>query len=101
EAGDIGWLIWRSHLFLGKVMKHGGYPEKKLRIFPKGKARFKNVLVHEDLVMDGVAIDLTRWYQPRGCHLLHHAYPTLSGYVEHMNKYSSLGAEMEIEKGRK
>ena len=33
--------------------------------------------------------------------ILHHAYPTLSGYIEHMNKYSSLGAEMEVEKGRK
>ncbi|HEX7959239.1 MAG TPA: glycosyltransferase family 2 protein, partial [Terriglobales bacterium] len=27
-----------------------------------------------------------------------HAYPTLSGYIEHMNRYSSLGAELAVEK---
>ena len=102
KSANTGGLIWRSHLFLGKIMKHGGYPEKKLRVFPRGKAKFKNVPVHEDLVMEGQPIDLTLWYHPNDqCHLLHHAYPTLSGYIEHMNKYSSLGAEMEVEKGRK
>ena len=32
---------------------------------------------------------------PTGClrgDLIHHAYPTLSGYIEHMNRYSSLAA---------
>ena len=27
-------------------------------------------------------------------HLVHHAYPTLDSYLEHMNRYSSLGAQM-------
>ena len=31
-------------------------------------------------------------------HLLHRAYPTLEGYIEHMNHYSSLGAEMAVAK---
>ena len=26
--------------------------------------------------------------------LIHHSYPTLSDYIDHMNRYSSLGAEM-------
>ena len=32
--------------------------------------------------------------------LLHHSYPTLSDYIEHMNRYSSLGAEMVAAKGK-
>jgi hypothetical protein len=28
--------------------------------------------------------------------LIHHSYPTLSDYIEHMNRYSSLGAEMAV-----
>ena len=32
-------------------------------------------------------------------HLLHHAYRTLESYLEHMNRYSSLGAEMAAKKG--
>jgi hypothetical protein len=29
-----------------------------------------------------------------GIDIIHHSYPTLSDYIEHMNRYSSLGAEM-------
>jgi hypothetical protein len=29
--------------------------------------------------------------------LIHRAYPTLSAYIEHMNRYSSLGADAAIE----
>ena len=32
-------------------------------------------------------------------HLLHHSYPTLADYIDHMNRYSSLGAEMAVAKG--
>jgi hypothetical protein len=32
--------------------------------------------------------------------ILHHSYPTISDYVEHMNRYSSLGAEMAVAEGR-
>ena len=33
--------------------------------------------------------------------LLHHSYPTLTDYIDHMNRYSSLGAEMAIAKGHR
>ena len=33
-------------------------------------------------------------------YLLHHSYPTLSDYIEHMNRYSSLGAEMVAATGK-
>ena len=33
--------------------------------------------------------------------ILHHSYPTLADYIDHMNRYSSLGAEMAIAKGRR
>ncbi len=32
--------------------------------------------------------------------LLHHSYPTLSDYIDHMNRYSSLGAQMVVAKGK-
>jgi hypothetical protein len=31
--------------------------------------------------------------------ILHHCYPTLSDYIDHMNRYSSLGAEMAVANG--
>jgi len=85
----------RKNYFLGRWIRRGGfYPDRKLRLLRKGQAVFQPRLVHETVMTGGMTMTLR---SP----LLHHAYPTLSGYIDHMNKYSSLGAEMEIEKGRK
>ena len=86
----------RQNHFLGQWIRHGGfYPDKKLRFFQKGTAYFKPTQrVHETAETSGISGSF------HGA-LIHHAYPTLSGYIEHMNKYSSLGAEMEVEKGRR
>lgn len=89
--------IWipRKNEFLGRWIRHGGFwPDPKLRLFRRGKGRFENRTVHEDIQIDG----LTRQIQ-RGT-LLHHSYPTLSDYIDHMNHYSSLGAEMVVAKGK-
>ncbi len=32
--------------------------------------------------------------------ILHHSYPTVSDYIEHMNRYSSLGAQMVVANGK-
>jgi hypothetical protein len=48
--------------------------------------------VHEDIRIAGASARLHY-------HLLHHAYPTLENYIEHMNRYSTLGAEMASTKG--
>lgn len=89
-----GFLIQRKNLFLGRWMKHGGYwPDPKLRLFRRDSGRFEDRLVHEDVKLDGPAGRIS------GA-LLHHSYPTLSDYIDHMNRYSSLGAEMVAAKGR-
>ena len=86
------WISRKNH-FLGRWIKHGGYwPDPKLRLFRRGSARFEDRLVHEDVKLNGVAGKL------RGA-LIHHSYPTVSDYIEHMNRYSSLGAEMVVAKG--
>jgi glycosyltransferase involved in cell wall biosynthesis len=90
-----GYFVSRKNLFLGRWIKHGGYwPDRKLRLFRKGAATFEDRLVHEDArLREGISGQL------RGS-LLHHSYPTLTDYIEHMNHYSSLGAEMVVAKGR-
>ena len=32
--------------------------------------------------------------------LIHHCYPTLDEYIEHMNRYSTAGAQMLVDEGR-
>jgi glycosyltransferase involved in cell wall biosynthesis len=89
----FGFWIPRKNHFLGRWIKHGGYwPDPKLRLFRRGSARFENRLVHEDVQLGGKAGRLNGT-------LIHHSYPTISDYIEHMNRYSSLGADMVVAKG--
>jgi glycosyltransferase involved in cell wall biosynthesis len=90
-----GLWIPRKNEFLGRWIKHGGFwPDPKLRLFRRGKGKFESREVHEDIQVDGA----TRQIQQGA--LLHHSYPTLSDYIEHMNRYSSLGSEMVVAKGK-
>ena len=85
-----GFWIPRKNFFLGRWIRHGGfYPDPKLRLFRRGAGQFEDRLVHEDVQVSGPTAKLKN-------HLLHHAYPTLESYLEHMNRYSSLGAEMAV-----
>ena len=87
-----GFYISRKNLFLGRWIRHGGfYPDSKLRLFRRGAGTFEERIVHETAKVSGPTGKL------KG-DLIHHAYPTLSGYIEHMNRYSSLGAELAVEK---
>jgi len=90
-----GLYIPRKNEFLGRWIRHGGFwPDPKLRLFRRGKGKFEDRAVHEDVQIEG----LTRTIQSGA--LLHHSYPTISDYIEHMNRYSSLGAEMVVAKGK-
>jgi glycosyltransferase involved in cell wall biosynthesis len=93
-AFPVGFAIPRKNFFLGRWIKHGGFwPDPKLRLFCRSAARFEERLVHEDAeLIEGKS---GRLQHP----LLHHSYPTLSDYIDHMNRYSSLGAEMAVAKG--
>jgi glycosyltransferase involved in cell wall biosynthesis len=89
--------IWiaRKNEFLGQWIEHGGFwPDPKLRLFRRGRGRFEDRAVHETVVVNGPTGKLKQGA------ILHHCYPTLSDYIEHMNRYSSLGAEMAVADGR-
>ncbi len=90
----------RRNLFLGRWIKRGSfYPDAKLRLFRRTAANFSTSLqfderpVHETITFDGVADTLD--YD-----LIHHAYPTLSTYIEHMDRYSTLGADILVDNRR-
>jgi glycosyltransferase involved in cell wall biosynthesis len=96
-AGDprfSAYSIPRLNHFLGHPLKHGGYwPDPKLRLFRSGVARFEDRPVHETMHASCPVGTL------KG-HLIHHCYATLGDYIEHMNRYSSVSAEMLVRSGR-
>jgi glycosyltransferase involved in cell wall biosynthesis len=95
RATTVGYWLQRRNLFLKRWIRHGGFwPDPKLRLFRRSSGRFEDRAVHEDVKLDGKTSRLI------GCAILHHSYPTLSDYIDHMNRYSSLGAEMVVAKGK-
>jgi glycosyltransferase involved in cell wall biosynthesis len=83
----------RNH-FLGRWIRHGGYyPDPKLRLFPRGQGTFQETPVHETAVFAGKVETLDG-------DLLHDAYPTLTSYLDHMQRYSTLGAAIAVQRGR-
>jgi len=86
--------IPRLNHFLGSPLRHGGYwPDPKLRLFRRGAATFDERPVHETMHTVGPAGEL------KG-HLIHHCYPTLEDYREHMQRYSTLAADALVASGR-
>ena len=94
EVDLNGFLIPRKNYFLGKRIRHGGFwPDSKLRFFRRNSGKFRDQIVHETIAISGVTSSVRRGA------LLHYSYPTLTDYLDHMNRYSTLGAEMVVAKG--
>jgi glycosyltransferase involved in cell wall biosynthesis len=92
EDPENAFAFARKNLFLGRWIKHGGFwPDRKVRLFRRGYARIEDRAVHETAKVE-------RAGTLNGA-LIHHSYPTLSDYIDHMNHYSSLGAEMAVANG--
>src|SRR5579871_6354294 len=96
KSGSIGpqfeaYTMNRRNMYLGKWIRRSGYyPDPKMRLVRRELAEFELRAVHEDMKK-----------LPRMGHLpgdlIHHAYPTLESFIEHANRYSSLGAGMVVE----
>lgn len=94
RAADlIGFWIPRKNFFLGRWIKHGGfYPDPKLRLIRRGAGKFEEYGAHPTIKVNGPTGRLKHA-------LIHNAYPTLRGYIDHMNSYSSSGAVIAVDRG--
>jgi glycosyltransferase involved in cell wall biosynthesis len=93
-----GFRLRLRHVFLGRWMRFGGYyPDFKLRLFRRvtavGPAHFTDRPVHESVQVAGRVETMEKDF-------LHHGYPNLEIYLEHMNRYSTLGAKIIAAKGK-
>lgn len=95
QTGVSGFWIPRKNFFLGRWIKHGGfYPDRKLRLIRRGAGKFEEYGAHPTIKVDGPTGILKHA-------LIHNAHPTLRGYIDHMNSYSSSGAEIATAKGHR
>lgn len=88
EVGEVSaFFIPRVNMFLGKPLIHAGvYPDAVIRLVKKGKAYLPGKSVHEQMKVDGQVSWLIN-------NLEHYDSPTLSRYIERLNRYTDLHAE--------
>ena len=87
DADPSGYFIPRKNFFLGRWIRYGGfYPDRKLRLIRRGAGQWIEHGAHPTVRVNGPTANLKHA-------MLHYAYPTLRGYIAHMNSYSTMQAE--------
>ena len=78
----------RKNWYCGKWMNFGGwYPDRKVRMWKNGKARWAGTMPHEQvLVNDGIKI------HHLSVDILHHAYETVSQHIQKSMHYAQVAA---------
>jgi glycosyltransferase involved in cell wall biosynthesis len=93
--GPAAYSIPRRSSYCGQFIAHSGwYPDRVLRLFRRGTARFSDDAVHERLLAQGSVGRLQG-------DLLHTTYPDLETMLEKLNRYSSASAGMLHAQGRR
>jgi glycosyltransferase involved in cell wall biosynthesis len=88
-----GFRMPRLTAYLGRFIRHcGWYPSPVLRLFRRGRGRFTDALVHEEVVVDGPVGDLHE-------DLLHHSYDALADHVRKLLVYTAYDARMLRRRG--
>jgi glycosyltransferase involved in cell wall biosynthesis len=90
-----GYTMPRLARYLGRWILHSGwYPDRKVRLYDRRKARWIGDFVHESVRVEGQIGHL------KG-NLLHYTCDTLSEHLRTMDRYTTLAAEEMVALGRK
>lgn len=89
------YTVPRMAQYLGKWILHSGwYPDRKIRLFDRRKARWVGDYVHESVFSDGRVGALDG-------NLLHYTCQSLSEHMRTMNGYTTLAAEELVAHGKR
>ncbi len=83
--------------YCGKWIRHGSwYPDRKVRIFVKGKGKWAGENPHDAYVPDADSITAKL-----SGDILHYSYYSTEGHVAQVNKFTSVGAQSAFNAGHK
>ena len=90
-----GYTIPRLAQYWGRWILHSGwYPDRKIRLYDRRKARWAGEYVHESVQVDGRVAHLES-------NLLHYTCSSLSQHLKTMDRYTTLAAEEMVVRGRR
>ncbi|MFZ5524736.1 MAG: glycosyltransferase family 2 protein [Pseudomonadota bacterium] len=91
---EDGFYVPRLSQFCGRFIRHSGwYPDYVLRLFRRTKGRFSDDMVHERVVLEGIAGRLS---SP----LLHYSYLNKADVQRKTEQYASAGAMQMFKSGK-
>ena len=91
--GPVGYAFPRRNFYLGRWWRRAGlYPDRKVRLWRRGRARWGGEDPHDHVIAAGPVALL------RG-DLLHYSFDSISDHVSRMNSYSSIVARTRQERG--
>lgn len=86
-TGD-GYRVKRLNVWLGTPLRHGRwYPDRRVRLARKDRARWEGDDPHDHLVVTGVVADLD-------ADLEHHPYRSLSEHLATVDRYTTRSAQV-------
>ena len=89
------YTVPRLAQYLGRWILHSGwYPDRKVRLYHRAKARWVGKYVHESVQVDGVTGHLES-------NLLHYTCNSLSEHLRIMDRYTTLAAEELVAQRRR
>ena len=95
EAHEAGFEVRRHVFYLGRWIDHGGwYPDWKLRLVRRGRARWSGVDPHDKLIADGPVRRLD-------ADLVHLTYGDFSDHLRTVQRFSDVVSEVQAREGRR
>lgn len=92
-----GYTLNRLTNYAGKWVHHSGwYPDRKLRLFDRRKGKWEGLIIHEEF-------KLAEGKNPQHLKgdLLHYSFNSVEEHKKQSEKFTSLGAEADFQKGKK
>jgi glycosyltransferase involved in cell wall biosynthesis len=95
DPQSAGFEMPRLTFYLGRWIKHSGwYPDYKLRLYNRNRARWRGEFVHESLEADGKVERLSG-------NILHYTVRDASEHHSRMDRYTTLAAQQAFAQARR
>ena len=95
DPSCAGFSMPRLVFYLGRWIRHcGWYPDRKVRLFRRGDARWEGEYVHETLAISG---EIRKFKNP----IHHYTYRNIADHLARLDKFADLGAQKLYVQGKK